>query len=387
MQRFTNTFSIKFYCRASRVAADGTAPVELAINLQGERFISHLPRRAKPNEFEKLMHGRKSNDLKEYLSAIEFRLRTLETVCYKEGEPFTLDVIKRFIKAGYSRETVTLGLLRDEYLVSLRHKLEAGAISEKRYRKYEIAWDHFMTLNGFRPSQLAAEVKNKDIMDFKYKLQEKNFEPSTIAGFLHCVKVFFNYGQRNGYISRNPYDGFVIGKKTKEVRFLTDEEVERIKTVRLPSDKLERVRDLFLFQCRTALSYVDMSLLEPEDFKKDNQDGILYINKRRRKNGMEFFVVVLPEPLAIAQKYDFRLPIISCQRYNDYLKEIGTLCGIEKPMHSHIARHTAATWLLNHSVPMPVVQKCLGHQPGSPATRHYAKLLDRSVIDEMKKLF
>ena len=167
---------------------------------------------------------------------------------------------------------------------------------------------------------------------------------------------------------------------------MTDEEVERIKTVHLSSDKLERVRDLFLFQCRTALSYVDMSLLEPEDFKIDSVDGILYINKKRKKNGMEFFVVVLPEPLAIAQKYNYRLPIISCQRYNDYLKEIGTLCNIDKPMHSHIARHTAATWLLNHSVPMPVVQKCLGHQPGSPATRHYAKLLDRSVIDEMKKL-
>ena len=55
MQRFTNTFSIRFYCRASRVGSDGTFPIELAINLQGERFISHLLRKAKPKEFEKLM--------------------------------------------------------------------------------------------------------------------------------------------------------------------------------------------------------------------------------------------------------------------------------------------------------------------------------------------
>ena len=265
MKRFTNTFSIKFYCRPSRVGADGTSPIELAINLQGERFISYLPRRAKPKEFEKLMSGRKTNDLKEYLSAIELKLRNLETLCYKQGDPFTLDVIKHYIKAGYSRETISLELLKDEYLTVLHHKMEAGDISEKRFRKYEIAWNHFMTLGGFHPGQLAAEVKNKDILDFKYRLQEKNFEPSTIAGFLHCVKVFFNFGQRNGYLSRNPYDGFVIGKKTKEVRFLTDEEIEQIKTVHLPSDRLERVRDLFLFQCRTALSYVDMSLLEPEN--------------------------------------------------------------------------------------------------------------------------
>ena len=152
----------------------------------------------------------------------------------------------------------------------------------------------------------------------------------------------------------------------------------------MPSPGLDNVRDLFLFQCYTALSYCDMALLEPKDFHS-NEEGTLYLRKNRKKTGVEFFIVLLPEAVAIARKYHFKLPLISNQRYNNYLKEIGALCNIDKPMHSHIGRHTAATYLLNRSVPMEMVAKVLGHTT-TKQTRHYAKLLDRSVFDEFKKL-
>ena len=127
-----------------------------------------------------------------------------------------------------------------------------------------------------------------------------------------------------------------------------------------------------------------MALLEPKDFQS-NEEGILYLRKHRKKTGVEFFIVLLPEALAIARKYDFKLPLISNERYNSYLKEIGTICEIDKPMHSHIARHTAATWLLNQKIPLEMVAKVLGHTT-TKQTRHYAKLLDKSVFDEFKKL-
>ena len=127
-----------------------------------------------------------------------------------------------------------------------------------------------------------------------------------------------------------------------------------------------------------------MALLEPKDFKS-NEEGIQYLRKNRKKTGVEFFIVLLPEALAIAKKYDYKLPLLSNVKYNAYLKEIGSICKIEKPLHSHIGRHTAATYLLNKSVPMEMVAKVLGHST-TAQTRHYAKLLDRSVFDEFKKL-
>ena len=151
-----------------------------------------------------------------------------------------------------------------------------------------------------------------------------------------------------------------------------------------PNERLDRIKDLFLFQCYTGLSYCDMELLEPKDFQS-NEAGMVYLRKKRKKTGVLFFIVLLPEALNIAKKYSLHLPLISNEKYNSYLKELGTLCNIDKPMHSHIGRHTAATYLLNRSVPMEMVAKVLGHTT-TKQTRHYAKLLDKTVFDEFKKL-
>ena len=384
MSRFTDTFSVGFYCRPSKKSAKGNSPIQMSINLQGQRLFVSLPRKADPKQFKKIMASQLPNDLKDYLKSIEARLHQFQTECIQNGKPFTMDAIKLFIKSGYSSQGITFQILVDDFLNSLRLKCKAGELTERRYRKYEVAIEHFLSLNTIHPDILAAEIKNQHILDFKHQMMADGYENATVSGWLQCLKSVFLYGMRNDIIKSNPFFGFKINKNTKNVRFLTEEEVERIKHKDLQNPRLERVRDLFLFQCYTALSYCDMALLEPKD-SQSNEEGILYLRKRRKKTGIEFFVVLLPEALDIAKKYDYRLPLISNERYNSYLKEIGTLCEIDKPMHSHIGRHTAATYLLNQSVPMEMVAKTLGHST-TKQTRHYAKLLDKSVIEEFKRI-
>lgn len=384
MDHFTDTFSVGFYCRPSRKSPKGGSPVQMGINLQGERFFVSLPRMANPKQFKKMMASQLPNDLKDYLKSIEARLRQFQTECIQTGKPFTMDAIKLFIKSGYTSQGITFQTLVDEFLKCLRLKLKAGGMTPKRYRKYEVAIAHFLEHGSIRPEMLVAEIKNQHILDFKHYMMSDNFEPGTIAGFLQCLKSVFLFGLRNDLTKNNPFIGYKIGRKYRDVRFLTEEEVQRIKEKEMPNERLERVKDLFLFQCFSSLSYCDMALLEPKDFKS-NEDGIQYLRKNRKKTGVEFFIVLLPEALAIAKKYDYQLPLLSNVKYNAYLKEIGSICKIEKPMHSHIGRHTAATYLLNRSVPMEMVAKVLGHST-TKQTRHYAKLLDKSVFDEFKKL-
>ena len=384
MNHFTDTFSVSFYCRPSRKSSKGGSPVQMGINLQGDRFFISLPRMANPNQFKKIMASQRPNELKDYLKSIEARLHQFQTECIQNGKPFTLDAIKLFIKSGYTSQGITFQFLADEFMKSLRLKCKAGELTERRYRKYEVSIEHFLNYDEIRKDMLAAEIKNQHILGFKHQMMSLNYENSTIAGWLQCIKSVFQFGLRNDLIKNNPFLGYKIGRKTKIVRFLTEEEVERIKTSVMPNQRLERVRDLFLFQCFTGLSYCDMALLEPIDFKS-NEDGIQYLRKNRKKTGVEFFIVLLPEALAIVRKYDYRLPIISNERYNSYLKELGAICDIDKPMHSHIGRHTAATYLLNRSIPMEIVAKVLGHST-IKQTKHYAKLLDRSVFDEFSKL-
>lgn len=358
--------------------------MQMCINLQGERFFVSLPRRTDPKQFKKIMSSQLPNELKDYLKGIEASLFRFETECIQTGKPFTMDAIKLFIKSGYTTQGITFQTLVEEFLKSLRLKLKAGGMTPKRFRKYEVAIAHFLEHGDIKPDMLVAEIKNQHILDFKHYMMSDNFEPGTIAGFLQCLKSVFLFGLRNELSRNNPFIGYKIGRKYREVRFLTEEEVQRIKAKEMPNERLERVKDLFLFQATTGLSYCDMALLEPNDFKS-NEEGIQYLRKNRKKTGVEFFIVLLPEAVAIARKYHFRLPLISNQCYNNYLKEIGTLCDIDKPMHSHIGRHTAATYLLNRSVPMEMVAKVLGHTT-TKQTRHYAKLLDRSIFDEFKKL-
>lgn len=384
MDHFTDTFSVGFYCRPSRKSPKGGCPIQMGINLQGERFFVSLPRMANPKQFKKMMASQLPNDLKDYLKSIEARLHQFQTECIQTGKPFTMDAIKVFIKSGYTSQGITFQTLADEFLKGIRLKCKAGEMTKKRYRKYEVAIEHFLEYDEVKPDMLVAEIKNQHILGFKHKMMSDNYENATIAGWLQCLKSVFLFGMRNDFSKTNPFIGYKIGKKTKIVRFLTEEEVQRIKDKEMPNQRLERVKDLFLFQCYTALSYCDMALLEPKDFQS-NEEGILYLRKRRKKTGIEFFIVLLPEALAVAKKYDYQLPVISNERYNSYLKELGTICEIDKPMHSHIGRHTAATYLLNRSVPMEMVAKVLGHST-TKQTRHYAKLLDRSVFDEFKKL-
>ncbi len=356
----------------------------MSINLQGQRLFVSLSRKADPKQFKRIMASRRPDELKDYLKGIEARLHQLQTDCIQHGKPFTMDTIKAFIKSGYSFQDITLKDLVDEFLKHLRLKCKAAELTERRYRKYEVAIEHFFELNTIHPDMLVAEIKNQHILDYKHQMIANNYQNATVSGWLQCLKSVFLFGVRNDFIKSNPFFGFKISKNSKNVRFLTEEEVERIKHKELPNSRLERVRDLFLFQCFTALSYCDMALLEPKDFQS-NDEGIQYLRKRRKKTGIEFFIVLLPEALEIAKKYDYRLPLISNERYNSYLKELGTLCEIDKPMHSHVGRHTAATYLLNKSVPMEMVAKVMGHST-TKQTRFYAKLLDKTIFDEFKKL-
>ena len=114
-------------------------------------------------------------------------------------------------------------------------------------------------------------------------------------------------------------------------------------------------------------------------------EGVKVFRDARSKTGVGFFSVFLPDAQRIFEKYEKNLPKLSNQKYNDYLKLIATACGIKKNLTSHVARHTYATYLLNKDIPIETVSKAIGHS-SIKQTQHYAKLLGRKVVRDMKKL-
>jgi site-specific recombinase XerD len=198
------------------------------------------------------------------------------------------------------------------------------------------------------------------------------------------LKTVVKFAISNGKLQKDPFAEIKINKGEKEVEFLTETELKVIRLKKLHNERLEKVRDLFLFQCFTGLAYVDLAELTKEDYQK-NELGQIFIRKRRSKTGVPFTTILLEDAIKIAEKYDYELPVLSNQKYNSYLKEIADLCNIKKPLHTHIGRHTCGTYLLNKGLSLEVVAKILGHS-NTKQTKHYAKLLDNSVFNAVASI-
>lgn len=372
--------NVSFLCRPSKVNRYGLAPVEVSVVCDNVRTYIALPMRIAPDEFDKKMCSRKGNELLDYVSAVRVKLNKHISEMELQDIPITPSSLKEFFKYGGIRKVVyTLGNLRTDFMEFYHKKGDIGVITQRAVRQYDLAVSRFVEYMGADTD--ITKVTSTDIENFKLELM-KNYEGTTIACMLSKVRTAFIHAINNDKLSTNPFKRVSVGKKTKDVEKLDDDEVELIREKSFVG-RLENVKDLFLFQCYTALSYVDMANLVPADIKCE--DGIYYIRKARQKTKVVFFTVLTDEALEILHKYDYKLPILSNQKYNSYLKEIGDICQIRKPLHSHLARHTCATRLLNSGIPIEIVAKVLGHT-NTDQTRHYAKLLDKSVINAFKKL-
>lgn len=385
-------WNFNFICRESKQDRNGLAPVELSIIIDGKRTYVALPMKINAADFKKKMASKKNNEVLEYTSAIRLKLNQYINEMLVKDIAITAQSIKDYFKTG-GVQTYTLSKLRKDFIAYYNNKSKANAVTSNVVRKYELALDKFQAF--MKKDVEIATIKSLDLENFKTYLQlqtkgvnseeekgERKFEDTTIAHILIKIKTVFTYAVNNGNLKLNPFNQVTIEKNTKEVVKLDNEEIEVIKHKKFIG-RLDKVRDLFLFQCYTGLAYCDMANLVQSDIQF--ADGMHYIRKARQKTKVVFFTVINDDAMKLLEKYNYQLPVLSNQKYNSYLKEIGDICQINKELHSHIARHTCATRLLNDGMPLEVVAKVLGHT-NTRQTQHYAKLLDKTVLNEFRKI-
>ena len=381
MKRFTSTLSVNFYCRTSKKGKDGLSPVEMGLNVNGERFFVNLPRRADSRSFQRLMNQRQTNELREHLGAIEGSLRGFETRLLQEGKQVSAQAFKEFIRNGYTCPTENVGYLLDKFNSYVREK----GISKGVTRKYELVCEMFLEKCHIKREDHLETITKGKVREFA-EWVNRNYKGSSAAGMLTKLKSVFIYAEENKLVAANPFRGYKIKKVETDVETITEEEYDRLLSVDLSgSPRLSKVRDLFCFACGTGLAYCDTQTIVPEDFKV-NGDGQTYIQKRRAKTNVEYTVVVLPKALEVAKKYEYRLPKISNQKANDYLKELQDRCGVHTNLTFHRARHYFCRELLNkYKFSYEVAAKCMGHN-STKQTRHYAKVFSTTVFDAFKQI-
>ena len=195
------------------------------------------------------------------------------------------------------------------------------------------------------------------------------------------LKTYIKDAIQRGYVKNDPYLSFQVQRGSSTVRrYLTHEELNIIETTNITDNSISKVRDLFIFQCYTGMSYSDLIKFNWNECFID--DGDYYIRDVRFKTGVEYFLMILPPAMDIIKKYNNKLPVISNQQYNLRLKVVGQMCGVEKSLTTHVARHTFATTItLSNGVPISIVSKMLGHTKIS-TTEQYAKILNKNVKDQ-----
>lgn len=206
-----------------------------------------------------------------------------------------------------------------------------------------------------------------------------------IYNYHKCLKALLHRALSFGIIDRNPYDRLKFKRGDREnVEYLTDEEMSRFEALILPKgSQLDVVHDLFIFQMFTGLPFSDMQAFDGSDYK---WDGHAWRNVGERiKTGVAYVSQLLTPVVRVLEKYGWEIPQISNADYNRHLKTLGQMAGIKTRLHSHLARHTFATWMLRNGASIENVSKMLGHT-NIMQTQRYAKVQAVSVYDDFKKV-
>lgn len=373
-----NTFEVSFYCRESKKNKKGLAKIEVAITCNGQRHFYNTQFAVRPEEFNK---KRQPKEIRDYCDNMRRRINEILNDMLANGEPVSSERVLSYLRqGGYKSETVED--VFKAFLAANRPRV-GQTLTYNAYHKYEAAAGLFYASVG--KDREFATLTNADVVKFKAELSQR-YVKSSLSAMLTKVKTMVKFGQANGKIKTDIFNGVKIERELKEVETITEEELERIRTTKYASDRIQRMADLFVFSCCSGLAFCDTQELTPDDFVV--KDGQWCVFKARRKTGVKYYSVLLGPAVQIAMKYGFDLPKISNQKANQTLKDVQEAAGVTSvdSLHFHLARHYYAMTLLNNGVPATTLQRCLGHK-SITMSLHYAQAVENTIIREVSQAF
>ena len=320
-------------------------------------------------------------------------------------------MIMHYHSLSEANEVVTASMVRDAFLGTniksntllavfeefndRQEKLIGIDLAQSTFNKYDLTYrrlKEFLKVKMRKNDSLLCQVDRNFVMDFEAYLKiEYSLDTNSSEKLMRIFKRITTMCFKNGQMPKDPFCDHKLKKVKKDRGYLTKSELESIIDYKPDNKRLEKVRDIFLFCCFTGYDYSTTAALTDKNIVTDD-DGSIWIETHRIKTGTLSKVKLLDIPLSILKKYelkrdgDFLLPVMSNAKYNLYLKEIASICGIEKNVTSHLARHTFATTVTYaNGVSIESISKMLGHTKIS-TTQIYARIVDKIVSNEMDKL-
>ena len=259
-----------------------------------------------------------------------------------------------------------------------------GKATCKRYINLKNHLTEFEALNGkifFESIDLSWHSK------FKSFCEGKGHQVNTYGRNLGLLKTFLNYSYQEGFTSKDTFKKFKVTREITPQQTLTMDEVKKLYEFQFPSARLERTRDLFVLSCLIGMRYSDFKRIKKENI----EDGWIRIREVKDKSKI-LNVPLTPWAINIIEKYNYSLPVISEQKFRDYIKEIAIMAGFDQKLivtkrignktldkivkrgelfSTHTARRTFITIMKNKKVPDKAIMKITGHKSQSSFNSYY----------------
>jgi len=351
------TFCLNFAFKKSKLLANGTAPLYLRLTIDGKRLEVTTRRYISPALWDN--KAQKMKGTHEEARVFNRYLKTLEHQVYEAHRELIeskLSVTVTSLKAklfGQDEAEETNFLVP----VFQEHNRRVEALLGKEYaagtlERYRTSLKHTVEFIKWQYKANDMEISQIDhafVSSYEYYLRsQKNCCNNTTVKYLKNFKKIIRICISNGWLVKDPFAAHRFKLTEVIAAYLTKQELELIAQKQFASERINQVRDIFLFSCYTGLAYADVKKLSCSEITT-GIDGLQWIMTSRQKTDTASRIPLLNQAKAIVDRYADHppcvnsgklLPVLSNQKMNAYLKEIADICGISKPFTYHTARHT-----------------------------------------------
>lgn len=368
--------------RKKQVAETGSGKIELCIYLARREVKWETVGTSDEENWEVVAQGRNIQAKMKHYEQIINAMQTFDEDMTIEN--FNKHVFTSQTPSKPKEDVLFKGTdLRQSFVEWCLERLEKEGLAKNTIK------DHKVALNLVKESgylNTLADLTKANVIAFDKWLRTDNKRSDyTIHGYHKKVKKYTKLLWQLEMISTDPYQYVKFPKgKNKERNPLDEAELIKMRNLKCKG-YLERARDLFVFMAYTGLAFCDMELFDFDTMTVERPD-YTYIDGERLKTGSNFFTPILPPAKDVLKKYNYKLPIITNQKLNQYCHVLEALCQFSKPVTCHIGRHSFATLMLSYGFSLETVKKMLGHKD-IKTTQIYAKISTKLVEnDVMKKL-
>lgn len=394
-----STFAVIFIIQKGKIREDGTVPIVARITVNGEmvHFATRMyihPDRWLPKDYRTAGKTKEEKQINEMLEELRVLIRRKYDEMLRREEVITAGKLKNAI-TGLDQNATTLLQVCDRFIEDYTDLLKTEQCCRETYLRYKLTRNRlaeFMQARYRLPDMAVKELHPRFATDFDQWLRMNyRLTNNSTMKLMRQLKTMLHVGYLNGWSKNDPLAGYKLHFEKVDRGYLTDEELDRLANKVFAMKRLEVIRDLFLFSCYTGLAYIDLKHLSA-DMLRRWPDGNLWIDTKRQKTDVSVHVRLLDIPIRLIEKYGgtteggLLFPVPSNQKVNSYLKEIASVCGIDKDLTFHMARHTFATTVtLANGVPIETVSKMLGHT-NIQTTQIYARVIDTKINNDMEVL-